>query len=184
MYSKNTYEDKCMQQYSKSIPTHDRGKAESKAQSQGYLAGHAAPVLRLSKEDDGAEEGHQQWEEQRETQQSIIGFHQRGANVHNKHHLKGRIVKHTIWCFSSLLSTTRDMLASPGGMFSLRGSHRNSNGEKSSDGWDDDESDPQWLSKGQELNDFWYTGIMSIIGPVVFTAQDTFASICQRVRGR
>lgn len=49
------------------VPTHDRGEAESEAQSQGHLAGHAAPVLRLSKEDDGAEEGHHQRKEQRET---------------------------------------------------------------------------------------------------------------------
>lgn len=48
----HTYKDINTQQYSKSVPTHDRGKAESKAQSQGYLAGHAAPVLRLSEEDD------------------------------------------------------------------------------------------------------------------------------------
>lgn len=74
--------------YSKSALTHDGGEAESKAQSQAYLAGHAAPVLRLSEEDDGAEEGHHQREEQRETQQSIIGFHQRGAEVQNKHHLE------------------------------------------------------------------------------------------------
>lgn len=73
--------------YFSSVPTHDGGEAESKAQSQGHLAGHAAPFLRLSKEDDGAKEGYHQWNEQCETQQSIIGFHQRGANVHHKHHL-------------------------------------------------------------------------------------------------
>lgn len=71
-----------------SVPTHDGGKAESEAQSQGYLAGHAAPVLRLSEEDDGAEEGHHQREEQRETQQSVVGLRQRGADVHDKHYLE------------------------------------------------------------------------------------------------
>lgn len=77
------------------VPTHDGGKAESEAQSQGYLAGHAAPVLRLSEEDDGAEEGHHQREEQRETQQRIVGFRQRSADVHNKHHLEKAEKKHT-----------------------------------------------------------------------------------------
>lgn len=77
------------------VPTHERGKAESKAQSQTYLAGHAAPVLRLSEEDDGAEEGHHQREEQREAQKRIIGFHQRGVDVHNKHHLGKKKINET-----------------------------------------------------------------------------------------
>lgn len=70
--------------------THDRGEAERKAQRERHLTGHAAPVLRLSKEDDGAEEGHHQGEEQREAQQSIIGFDQRSSYLERKHHLHGR----------------------------------------------------------------------------------------------
>lgn len=65
-------------------------------------------------------------------------------------------------------------------MFSACESHRHSDGDQSSEGRDDDESDPQGLSKGQELDDFWYAGVMSVIGPVVVTAQDAFPSICQR----
>lgn len=82
--------------------THDGRKTESEAQGQGHLAGHAAPVLGLSEEDDGAEEGHHQREEQRESQQGIIGFHQRSAKVQNKHHLgnKNKAGKQTIFSFS------------------------------------------------------------------------------------
>lgn len=68
--------------------THNGREAEGEAQSQGHLTGHAAPGLRFAEEDDGAEEGHHQREEQGETQQSIIGLHQRGADVSNKHHLE------------------------------------------------------------------------------------------------
>lgn len=92
-----------------SVPTHDGGEAESKAQSQGHLAGHAAPILRLSEEDDGAEEGHHQREQQRETQQRIVCFHQRRADVHHKHHLEHKkdanTVKHNIWTGSVAIST-------------------------------------------------------------------------------
>lgn len=82
--------------------THDGRKAESEAQGQGHLAGHAAPVLGLSEEDDGAEEGHHQREEQRESQQRIVGFHQRSAEVQNEHHLgnENEAGDQTIFSFS------------------------------------------------------------------------------------
>lgn len=71
---------------------------------------------------------------------------------------------------------------SAGYAFSLRESHPDGDGDQSSEGRDDDESDPQGLAKGQELDDFRYAGVVSFIGPVVTTAQDTFTSICQRGR--
>jgi len=158
--------------------THERGKAESKTQSQGYLAGHAAPVPRLSEEDDGAEEGHHQREEQRETQQRVVGFHQRRAKVHSKHHLGNQEEGITpSQVLSSLLSATNGI-----SWFPPTESHPDTDGDQSSDGRDGDESDSQRLSKGQVLNDFWDTGIVSIIGPVLVTAQDTCSGICQRGR--
>lgn len=45
-------------------------------------------MLRLSEEDDGAEEGHDQGQEQREAQQDVIGFDQRRADVHDKNNLE------------------------------------------------------------------------------------------------
>lgn len=68
--------------------THDGGEAESEAKGQSYLAGHAAPALWLSEEDDGAEEGHNQGEEQREAQQDVIGFDQRRVDVHDEDNLE------------------------------------------------------------------------------------------------
>lgn len=51
--------------------------------------------------------------------------------------------------------------SAPSGAFSL--SHPDCDGDESSEGRDDYESDPKGLSKGQELDDFWHTGIMGIV---------------------
>lgn len=65
-------------------------------------------------------------------------------------------------------------------MFPLCESHPDTDGDQSSKGRDDDESDPQRLSEGQVLDDFWYADIMSIIGPLFVSAQDARPSVCQR----
>ena len=75
--------------------THEGGQAESEAQGQGHLAGHAAPGRGLSKVDDGAEEGDHQGEQQAEAQQGVVGLHQRGAQVEEEHHLDDPARTHT-----------------------------------------------------------------------------------------
>lgn len=62
------------------------------------------------------------------------------------------------------------------------GSDPNSDGDKSSEGRDDDERDPQRLSEGQELNDFRHAGVMSLVGPVIPPAQNTLTGVCRRER--
>lgn len=69
-------------------PTHDGGQGDGEAQSQAHLAGHAVPLLRLTEEDDRREEGHDQREDEREAQQSVIGLHHRSVDVEEKHHLE------------------------------------------------------------------------------------------------
>lgn len=57
--------------------------------------------------------------------------------------------------------------------------HPNSDGDEGPESRDDNEGDAQWLSKGQELNDFGYTFIIGFIRPVVFITEDAFPSVCQ-----
>lgn len=58
-----------------------------------------------------------------------------------------------------------------------RSSHPNSDGDQRPKHRDDNEGDAQRLPEGQELNDFGHTGVISLVGPVVFATQDALPGI-------